>query len=230
MNELNITTFQELLDLKTIPPDTIVYENRDGVIVTWRQIPAGQTDGYDTGDKYLVSNQGDSYSIYRHSCMKNHSNGKGYIGINLRYGGKTHRKSLSHTIWNTFSPPEEQVFNWQKVGLEVNHLDENPANNSYINLQVCTHTENCNYGHHNERLSAANKGRKMSDEQRHKLSKALKGVGSKPVIQLDLEGREVSRFPSITEAARKTGVDPGNISAVCNNRRHTAGGYRWQFA
>ena len=96
--------------------------------------------------------------------MKNHDNGNGYVGINLRYGGKTHRKSLSHTIWNTFSSSEEQVFNWKKVGLEINHLDENPSNNSYSNLQVCTHKENCNYGHHNERIAAANKGRRMSDE------------------------------------------------------------------
>lgn len=230
MNESNIMTFQELLNLKIIPPDTVIYENRDGLIVTWKQIPVEQTDGYNTGEKYLVSDQGDSYTIHCHRQMKNHDNGNGYVGINLRYGGKTHRKSFSHTIWNTFSSSEEQVFDWQKVGLEINHLDENPSNNSYSNLQVCTHKENCNYGHHNERIAAANKGRRMSDEQRQFLSELHKGIGSKPVVQLDLEEHEVSHFSSITDAAQETGIDPGNISAVCNNRRHTAGGYRWEFA
>lgn len=102
MNEFNIMTFQELLNLKIIPPDTVIYENRDGLIVTWKQIPVEQTDGYNTGEKYLVSDQGDSYTIHCHRYMKNHDNGKGYVGINLRYGGKTHRKSFSHTIWEYF--------------------------------------------------------------------------------------------------------------------------------
>lgn len=92
----------ELKRFKEIPPNTIVIEERNGKTVTWQQIPSEQTDGYDTGANYLVSDQGDSYSIHRHSCMKNHDNGNGYFGINLRYGGETHRKSLSHTIWEYF--------------------------------------------------------------------------------------------------------------------------------
>ena len=99
----------ELKRFKEIPPNTIVIEERNGKTVTWQQIPSEQTDGYDTGANYLVSDQGDSYSIHRHSCMKNHDNGNGYFGINLRYGGETHRKSLSHTIWNTFAPQEERI-------------------------------------------------------------------------------------------------------------------------
>lgn len=43
------------MNLKIIPPDTVIYENRDGLIVTWKQIPVEQTDGYNTGEKYLVS-------------------------------------------------------------------------------------------------------------------------------------------------------------------------------
>ena len=82
----------ELKRFKEIPPNTIVIEDRNGKTVTWQQIPSEQTDGYDTGANYLVSDQGDSYSIHRHSCMKNHDNGNGYVGINLRYGGETHRK------------------------------------------------------------------------------------------------------------------------------------------
>ena len=220
----------ELKRFKEIPPNTIVIEERNGKTVTWQQIPSEQTDGYDTGANYLVSDQGDSYSIHRHSCMKNHDNGNGYFGINLRYGGETHRKSLSHTIWNTFAPQEERIYNWMEAGMQINHLDEKPANNSFSNLKPCTPKENCNYGHHNERISAANRGRQMSDAQRQHISEALKGIGAKAVVQLDAAGNVVDSYPSITDAAQKNGADSGNISAVCNGRRHTAGGYHWQFA
>ncbi|MFS4462376.1 hypothetical protein [Faecalibacterium wellingii] len=46
---------------------------------------------------------------------------------------------------------------------------------------------------------------------------------------MDAAGNVVDSYPSITDAAQKTGADSGNISAVCNGRRHTAGGYHWQF-
>ena len=69
----------------------------------------------------------------------------------------------------------------------------------------------------------------MSDAQRQHISEALKGGGAKAVVQLDAAGNVVDSYPSITDAAQKTGADSGNISAVCNGRRHTAGGYHWQF-
>ena len=36
-------------------------------------------------------------------------------------------------------------------------------------------------------------------------------------------------YPSISEAYRQTGISQGNISAVCNGHRKTAGGYHWKY-
>ena len=36
---------------------------------------------------------------------------------------------------------------------EVNHIDENKHNNSYNNLEWCTHKYNANYGTRNERIA-----------------------------------------------------------------------------
>ena len=36
-------------------------------------------------------------------------------------------------------------------------------------------------------------------------------------------------FPSITDAARETGVNASSISACCKGKQDRAGGYRWSY-
>ena len=36
-------------------------------------------------------------------------------------------------------------------------------------------------------------------------------------------------YASLGEAAEKTGIDRSHLSAVCNGRRKTTGGYHWRF-
>ena len=36
-------------------------------------------------------------------------------------------------------------------------------------------------------------------------------------------------FPNIKSASERTGVNRNNISSVCNGKRKTAGGYKWEF-
>ena len=51
------------------------------------------------------------------------------------------------------------------------------------------------------------------------------------VIQYDLNGNEVNRFPSLKAAAIAMKCDPRNISRVCKkeNNRKTACGYKWEY-
>ena len=51
------------------------------------------------------------------------------------------------------------------------------------------------------------------------------------IIQYDLSGNEVNRFPSLEAAARAMHCDPKNISRVCKkeNNRKTACGYKWEY-
>ena len=51
----------------------------------------------------------------------------------------------------------------------------------------------------------------------------------RPVIGTDVRG-EVRDFASIGEAARATGAREPNITAACNGRIKTAGGYKWRYA
>ena len=69
--------------------------------------------------------------------------------------------------------------NWFE-GCEVHHLDKNPANNHADNLKICTKEEHFEYHREdrtNRMLGDGNptKGRKRTEEERHKISVELKG-------------------------------------------------------
>ena len=211
-----IKNFEDLKLLKSIPLDTVF--EFDGE--EWKNIPY---DYY--ADRYLVSDSGKSWSIKRHRQMNNHPNDKGYFGINLCKDGVFKRKSMSRTVALAFI--EDTPENWQE--LDVNHKDENPANNTVDNLEWVTHEQNCNYGHHNERIAASRKGRKMTAEQRAKMSALLKGKGNKAVIQYDRDGNVIAEYESIRAAAEALNIDPGNISSACRGYRPSAGGFLFAY-
>lgn len=78
---------------------------------------------------------------------------------------------------------------------------------------------------------------KLLQSKREKKEEAVKrnGMrvnGSVPVIQMDLDGNEIARFPSIREAERQTGIDKTHISCACSGLygRKTAKGYKWKYA
>lgn len=50
-----------------------------------------------------------------------------------------------------------------------------------------------------------------------------------PVIQFDLDGKEVARFNSTGDAEKKTGFPRIDITACCRGRRKTSHGYIWKY-
>lgn len=228
-----ITSLEDLRNLTEIPKETEFIEWRGNTPVRWtNNISPELTKGFDYSPWYLLSDKGDSYSIAHHTVMKNHENGRGYYAINFYKSflndGKVLRVLLNRAVLRTFTPSESLPSNWKL--LDAAHLDDNPANNTFENLQFMTHQQNCNAPHFRESISGADHNRIWTAEARKNLSVAHRGIGTKAIIQLNPEGVKIAEFPSVIEAAQKNGVDPGNISAVCNGRRKTAGGYRWQFA
>lgn len=95
---------------------------------------------------------------------------------------------------------------------EVNHINEIKTDNRLENLEYCTPKYNCNYGTRNKRISEKNAG-----------------INSRAVLQIK-DGKIVNRFSSRIMAEKLTGVDAGNIGAVCSGNRRSAGGYEWRDA
>lgn len=88
--------------------------------------------------------------------------------------------------------------------LLVNHKDENPSNNNLSNLEWCDNKYNVNYGTAIQRIA---------DAQSIKVLCETTGIV----------------YKSLTEASKQTGVYLSNISACCNGRLKSAGGYVWRF-
>lgn len=94
-------------------------------------------------------------------------------------------------------------------GAVVNHKDENPSNNNASNLEWCTQSYNCGYGHHND------------------TNKALLSI---PINAYDITQKLVYAFHSIHEASRSMNISATHICQCCKGKRKSAGGYFWKYA
>lgn len=90
---------------------------------------------------------------------------------------------------------------------EVNHIDENKANNRSDNLEWCSRAYNINYG-----TATARRVLAMSEA----------------VQQFTIDGILVAEYNSFTEAAKVVGTHSGNISHAVNGGSMTCKGYVWR--
>lgn len=129
---------------------------------------------------------------------------KQYLAVKLFKGSKNSRKSfyIHRLIAETFIPSPKKL-------PYINHIDENPSNNSVDNLEWCTAVYNNNFGTHNARMAASK---------------------SKAVLQFDMDGIFVKRFSSARDVERMTGYSQANISACCRNEWKQAYGFKWAYA
>lgn len=129
----------------------------------------------------------------------------GYMIVTLCEGkGKRQNKRVHRLLMEAFVPNPNNY-------AHINHIDGNKLNNSLSNLEWCTCKHNS--------IEAVKLG----------LTKERDKANEKPVMQLDLSGNEITRFDSITQASKATGIILTNIAKVCRGKRNTAGGYKWKF-
>lgn len=174
----------------------------------WKDIP--DYEGF-----YQASNQGRLKSLDRivignrkryGKINKLENNHKGYLRANLNKNGERERIFIHRIVAMLFiENPENKPF--------INHIDENPSNNHYKNLEWCTAKENANHGTSTARQSA-------------KLKNIGGSIKAKKVYQYDKNLNLVKIFPSAMEAHRQ-GFTQANISKVCNGERPHHKGFIW---
>lgn len=139
------------------------------MIELWKDV-----DGYE--GEYRVSTLGRVYSYDRLSRQNHFIKGKyitpnklrtGYLMVRL-YGKRGFKTiTLHRLVAQTFIPNPDNL-------PEVNHKDENKANNCVDNLEWCTSKYNKHYGTCTQRRSNALKGRKHPVDVNKKISQAMK--------------------------------------------------------
>lgn len=142
---------------------------------------------------------------------KNTSRSTPYYYVGLSRGGKTTSVSLSVLVCTAFHGPRPDNIGGD-TDVECMHLNGDSLDNRAENLRWGTHTENMN-------------------EKKCKLNHISSSRKKRTVIQQDLEGREVARFPSTREAARQTGLDYKHIAKCAAKKKYyrTHGGFRWEY-
>lgn len=163
------------------------------LLETWRIIP-----GF---ENYEVSNLGNVRKIDG-KVMKQFPLSNGYMKTLLRANGVRKNVLIHRLVMSAFvgACPD---------GKQVNHIDENRANNMLSNLEYVTPSENIRHGNCLKKISAAH---------------------SIPVIQYSLDGEKIAEFPSITCAAKKVHAHKNSICNCCRGKYKTAAGYKWGYA
>lgn len=99
---------------------------------------------------YEISSLGRVKSLWygKEKILKPGKNRKGYLFVSLCRNGKQKNFRIHRLV--------AEAFLSNPMGLpEVNHKDENKANNCVNNLEFCDAKYNSNYGHRNERVASA---------------------------------------------------------------------------
>ena len=167
---------------------------------TWKDIP-----GYE--GLYQASNLGRIRSFKRNNIriLKPSRDGSGYYIVILYLNSVRKNVSVHRLLWTAFNGPIPE-------GLQINHLNENKADNRLENLSLCTAKENINYGTRNKRA-----GEKLC----------------KRIQMLDKNNNILKTFNSLKEAAQFLNKNKTTASSVISKCLHgkikSAYRYKWKF-
>lgn len=149
---------------------------------------------------YQISNLGNVKNIVTNKKTSQWKKKNGYLEVTLHVNGIKKNLYVHRLAAEAFIPNPDGLS-------DVNHIDEDKTNNCINNLEWMSHFTNCNYG---------SRGLKISSRL------------SKPVIQMDLSGNVIQRFPSLISVS-KAGFGFGNVANVCLGTKEIAYGYKWKY-
>lgn len=150
---------------------------------------------------YQVSNFGRVKRVETGRILKGSKEPIGYLRVNISKNGIESTKKIHRLVSQAFIPNPENKS-------DVNHIDEDKANNNVNNLEWSTRKENINHGTRNERSSKTQ---------------------SIPIIAINLKTGESQEFYGTNECARQLEIQAPNISAVLKGNRKQTGGYTFKY-
>lgn len=186
----------------------------------WKDI-----EGYE--GLYQVSNLGRVKSLKKNIIRKQVLGKDGYLRVTLKHNGKAKTLSVHRLVAKAFL---KNVFNYP----EVNHKDENKANNNISNLEWCTRKYNQNYNGLPMRIASKidYKNRKPIDFSQpiFKINaKKRQEKFSKKVNQYNMNGELIKTWNSTKECGRN-GFNQSCVWSCCKGIYKQYKGYIWKYA
>ena len=143
---------------------------------------------------YAVTSCGKVWSYKRKRFLKPKANKYGYLFVSLWKDNELKNFYVHRLVAEAYIPNPENL-------PQINHKDENKANNCLQNLEWCDAKYNANYGTRNEKFK-------------------------KPILQFTLDGELIREWPSATDVGREVRC---NIKECLRGRSKSAYGYIWRY-
>ena len=130
----------------------------------------------------------------------------GYLNVELRMNNKKRRTSVHRLVAEAFI---DNPLNLP----QINHEDENKANNHVSNIEWCTAQYNIRY----------------KDGVKRRRATAI--LNSNAVCKYSMEGEFIEKFECATDAAISVNGSCTEILSCCHHRAHSLSykGYMWRF-
>ncbi len=189
--------------------------------------------GYE--NEYLVSNNGDVFSLRSKKRLKPSINEKGYMRVCLQKRGMKSWKRVNRLVAEAFIPNPDNL-------PMVNHKDEDKTNNFLENLEWCTAQYNNTYGNKAKRQANKIRGIAHSNEHKKKItssilkyyethdSASIGRISEKRKGVVGVRNGESVQFQSVKDAAIAVNGSRANITRSCNSKTRKAYGYKWTWA
>ena len=172
-------------------------------------------------ENYIVNEDGTVYSLFTNKVLKPNIMKTGYHTVELFNDSGSRRLSIHRLVAEAYIPNPE--------GLpQVNHKDENKANNSVDNLEWCTAKENMNYGTAKVRRTKSRKWFYATERIKETARKNGKAA-CKKVVQSSRDLEFIASYDSVKQAATLLNINASHISECCKGSYKTAGGYVWKY-
>lgn len=170
-------------------------------------------------DVYVTRANGTVYrKVVKEIIKKLHKDKDGYMCVGLRGDdGITYEKKVHRLVAEAFIPNPDCL-------PEVNHKDENKANNNATNLEWCDRSYQQRYGTSQSRKSIMMKKKHKETNSWDSHKKKVICVETQQVFESSIAAGEWLREMGFSK------VNASNITAVCKHQKHhTAYGYKWKY-
>lgn len=180
-------------------------------------INVSKIKGFELFPNYLVSNYGNVKNIRFNRIMKGCIDNYGYKQVCIKNDSNQVKYAKIHRLVALAFIPNPNNFP------QINHRDENKANNCVENLEWCTAKYNSNYGTRNIRITKSQIGQKRESVSGGKNGRA------KCVLQFTIDGQFVKEYSCMKDAGKHGFPDYTAISDCCNGTRKLYKGYKWKY-